>query len=345
MLATLSEARTVCSRFVESGTCDLTTVDARINEAIARLCDLEPWAVMLRPIQIRVCNACFALPYQVEKLERVAFDGTPGVIWGPVYQFLSSGPGDLDFRVSGSGIQQLLDLGDHWPTFYDVPRTIETATSSTALAGAYLCAFATTSDDVGKELTVEGFDDSAHEVTLTLPIKQWSGGVEGAIKGGWKVGGILSETAVSEVSRVRKPVTTGYCTLLAVDPATNYIFVLAKYHPRETLPQFRRYRIVNKTVSTSTRVRGLARLRALPVSDASDVLLLDSIPAIKLMVIAIREENAGNLAGASQYLEQARAALGQRQEAAGPLAGSPHVLDVASTTGLGRHLNRRGLIL
>lgn len=351
MLYTLAEARTLCGPYVGTGTCNTTSIDACVNEAIERLCDLEPWLQLLRKIQIRVCNECFALPYQVEKLEWVTLDGTPGSVFAQPYQFLSSGPGDLDYRSAGSGFQHLMDLGDHWPIFYDIPKCVTISNVETAISGLGVVAFSTAASDRDKEMTIEGFNGSAEEILTAgvrgevIKIRVWDGGVEGVIRGPWSTGAMLSTNLFSDVTRVRKPATDGYVTLLAVDPSINYVYTLAKYHPRETLPQYRRYRVVNKVVETATRILALARLRALPLVDPSDILPIDSLQAVKLMVMAIREENQGNLEGAVAFQEQARRVLGKRQEASAPQGGGPQVLDVAHATSLGRYTNRRKMIL
>lgn len=352
MILTLADARSVCARFVEAGSCNNTVVDARINEALERLMDLQPWQCLRRMAKISVCNGCFPLAYNVEKIVWAAIGGIPSKIFGQPYQFLSSGPGDLDYRASGSGFLDLLDMGDHWCTMYDVPRFYEDSTGTkVAYTGLRLAAFSTEAADTTLKMTVEGFNDTAEEIFddsgnrgEELTIQRWDDGVEGVLRGKWGTSLALTTNYFADVRLVRKAETAGYVTLYAVDDTNHYYHVLAKYHPKQTLPQFRRYRITNKTIGERADVLALVQLRHVPLVASTDILPVTSLQSVKLMVMALREENAGNLQGAVAYMAQAQAVLGKREEANTMSDGVPVIMNTDYRLSLGRALNKGGIL-
>lgn len=362
MLYTLSQAREQLKRFVDNGSCNLDTVDARINEAIERLTDKADFECMRATIRIATDRHTFTLPYNVEKLLHATIGGTPAKIFGTAYQFLSSGIGDLDFREgSGSCFRDMVDVGE-FPTQFDVPF-MYTALDGTCVdrtkQGMQLIAFSTAAQDVGKTIKVRGFAGSGtgDEVNAgmdpgeEIKIHKWHGGIEGQLSGYWNIHYTASEAHYREVTEVLKPETKGYVTLYAVvgnnvDPNKTHFSFLAKYHPRQTIPQFRRYNITKALGSdTVSSVLALVKLRNVPLVDGDDILPVDSMQALKLMVMAISEENKGNLQGALNFEAQSTAIMVKRESARVQSDGLPVIFNADYRTSAGRHMNRHGLIL
>ena len=362
MLYTLAQAREKVKRFVDSGSCVTSVIDARINEALERLTDHVDFECMRAVVRISTCNNCFSLPYNVEKLLFVDVDGTPAKIFGRAYQFLSSGPGDLDMRGTGSGFKDLLDQGE-FPTQFDIPASY-TASDGTEVdlsaSGLQLLALSTSKTDEGKVLKVRGFKGSGNgdEVYTDgvpgeeIPIHYWTGGAEGRIHGVWNIDFTPSTNRFKEVTEIIKPETSGYVTLYAVAvsnlaPATTHFSFLAKFHPRQTIPQFRRYAITNHLSASGcpASVLALVKLRHVPLVDADDILPIDSVQALKLMVMALREENAGNLAGADVYESKALAVMLNREKSWTQSDGVPVIYNSDYRTSLGRKMNRGRFII
>lgn len=382
MLVTLEQARNVCSKFVGNGSCNTTVLDAGINEAVSRLMDQQPWNSLRRLVRISVCDHTFPLPHNVEKVLWADVNGSPAKVFGQAYQFLSSGPGDLDYRAESSTFKDIVDMGDIWPCMYDMVRSAEfntaggvatagtsfviawngaTASTSTASSvattveyqnGLPLVAFSTEASDVGQEMTVEGYNSKAEEMFdanqdpgFKVTIQKWYGGVQGQIRG--VLGGArvpVTDEAIFDITRVRKPVTKGYISLYAVDTTNRVIYFLAKYHPLETLPQFRRYRLTNHTRQDTTSVLAQVQLRHIPLVSAEDILPFDSVQAVKLMCMSIREEEASNISAALAFQQMAVAALAKREEANTLSDGTPVILNTEHRTSMGRRVNRRGIL-
>lgn len=349
MLYTLADARTQLGRFVEDGgSCNTVVIDQRLNEAIARLTDADDLECMIKNIRIQACNFAFPLPYNVEKIINATVNGTPAQVFGTAYQFLSSGPGDLDYGGSCSGFQDLVDLGDDFAIMYGIPPCYDVDGTEYEPGGMQLAAFSESADDVDKILSLFGFDINAREMSVELPISRWKGGDIGRISGRMSSPGKTwdhTEEKFEDVTRVTKPVTTGTVYLYAVDPVNDYFFFLAAYHPSQTIPQFRRYGITNKTVGYRSCVLARVKLRHIPLSVPTDLLPVDSLDAVKLMLIAIRHENAGDLAQAANYMNQAERVMQNRERSRTLSSGTPVILDRQYRTSLGRFVNRRGRIL
>ncbi len=452
MLYTLTQAREKVKAFVDGGSCSTTKINGAINEALERLMAHEAWDTLTVSTRIGVCNAAFPLPYNAEGILACCIDGTPAKVFGRHYQFLHSGPGDLDYRGSASCYRDLVDMGDY-PVMYDLPhiyehnpgeststtvasapgagdisvasRTLtltltaslgisvgdtvtiqktdastfvatvsnsssaptytftwattetdapsahtELSTSSTvtrrytasasttvdATAGLKIAAFCTEAADVDKELKIYGFKDGALTVRTgttegeTISIKRWSGGEVGTLAVGvvddeWVDNVDLTATAFTDISRVVKAETDGPVYLYAIDESTNRMFFLACYTADQTIPQFRRYRVTNKTANTSVaHVYALLKLRYVPLSSDTDILPIESLQALKLMVMAISEENKMQLPMAQALEEKAVAVLAKKEESKQMTTGTPVILDSDYRTSLGARMNRRIII-
>jgi hypothetical protein len=340
----LSDARSFLKPYVDSGTCKNATIDARVNEATRRLLVKATWPMTERTMRVLSANKTFPLPREVEKVISADICGSPTHVWGSNYEFLDSGPGDLSqYTTQGSG-KDLIDMGDGWPVMYDVPSTL-TVDESTANStddieeetGYYLMAFSNAVEDQNLSLTVRGNAFDGLEVfTGTTPgievaLNVWKDGVEGQVLGAL-TSQQMSASAIRDIMQVYKPVTTGYVTLYACKPSTNYMYMLAKYHPTDTTPTFRRYRITNTCTNDDyANVYARVKLRYLPVSHEQDVLLIQNLDALKLMIMAITRENDGDIQGGIAYESQAVRLLNE-QLSNYQSSGSLQVIDTESQT-------------
>jgi len=130
-------------------------------------------------------------------------------------------------------------------------------------------------------------------------------GVEGTISGDW-TSQHLTSVAFRDLAGLSKPQTAGYVTLYAVDPSTNEMWLVGQYHPSDTLPMFRRYRITNKSYATSdericTNILALVLCGYTKLTEDDDLVAIDNLPALKNMMIAIDAENVGDLNKATAY--------------------------------------------
>jgi len=162
-------------------------------------------------------------------------------------------------------------------------------------------------------LLIRGLDTQKADVlTNGVPGQEltcgwWQGGVEGSIS----VNNLppLSATQFTHIQFVQKPVTVGYVSLYTYNATTKRMYFLAKYHPDETQPGYRRYRITDPDFENGSNVCCQVKLRFEPLSHDTDVLPIQSLDALKMAVIAIREENDNSDARAKTSWTSALALL------------------------------------
>lgn len=345
MFYTLADARTLCGKFVDQGSCTNSVIDARINEALERLMAEQPWESARRVVRVSVEGRCFALPWTAGKILWADIDGASARIRGRAFQFLDSGPGDIAYRSGSGWYRDLEDLGDHWPVMYDIPEAFEVSEVEVGTNGWRLAAFTKLSADVGKTLTFVGVGSDGEEYGDSVAVCRWAGGVEGELAGTWGSSIPISTYAHTDILKMTLPVgRSSYVSLYAVDPSTHYMYFLAKYHSAQQLPQFRRYRITNQACTDEADVLVLVQLRHIPLSQEDDLLPITSLQALKLMVISISKENVEDLDGATKFAAAAIRVLTKAEEATTLSGGSPVVIDTSKRTSLGNAMNRSILL-
>lgn len=341
---TLQNARDFVKRFVETGTCVSETIDARINEACRRLLVKADWPHTTKIIRARTDNRYFPLPRECEKVISARICNTSAHVYNQSYEFLSSGPGDIRVWMDeGTGIKELVDAGE-FPTMYDIP-TIESfaddaksCVDRTLAEGHQIVAFSEFVEDASLSLTVQGLnkynmDHQLSGVSGFVPgesflINRWYGGVEGALSGSW-VDRVLSTNRYRQITALKKPVTKGYITVYAVNTVTNDMYLLAKIHPDDTAPVWRRYHILNQQCTDDcANILALVKLKSVTLTRPDDILPIQNLDAIKMMVICIREENASNLPVALQYESNAVRLLTEQKAEHDTTGGNPVILDV-----------------
>ena len=353
-LFTLSDAIAACSRFVENGAggCDQPLVIDRINEACSRLLQKGDWPHSMLLVRARVDNNTFPLPAELESIRAVNIDNQASFVNSPYFRFMDAGPGE-ERSWYGTGAKSIDDLGV-FPLMYDLP-SIErpTGCSETSreltLDGLRIMAFSTAAVDGGKTVSVSGLGkynaETSASATEFQPMEEirilpWDG-AEGSIRG-LLSGKPMSANLYRQITAWSKPETAGYVSLYAVDPATNRMWFLAKAHPFDTRPAWRRYSLRGQTCMASNILiygkMGDRKLRAL-----DDVLPIQNVPAIKQMTQAIEFENKQNLKSAVEYEAQAIRLLSEQKtnhDQQGPTVNIVDVMVATSNAQTNRRLSR-----
>ncbi len=320
MRITLSQAKTFLAPFVGAGLLPTNpkVVDA-INEAIMRLLPKVPAEGTMGRMRFYINNGTITMPREVQSLRRVNVDSIPVHIFSKWYEFLNYGPGTMDDIDSGN--QNFIDLGDGFCTHSDphTARRILVTASAT---------------ENGKSIRIMGNDENGREVRTN--------GVPGEEVQINKLTPFYSTSYFSAITSVVKPVTAGYVYLSAYDPDPLVRYDLATYHPDETNPSFRRYRVTSvcqckvgltncslceykdtcvaytnsATTGTSTTppytCTALVKLRYLPLIHDTDPLLIQNLPALKTMLQAIRRFDAGDIVAGREFKASAVAMLDEQ---------------------------------
>ena len=343
-LYTLADARSALKQYVDNGSCDETRIDTRLDEAMRRLFNKKDIPHALHRLRVKLQNCCFPLPYFADTIVGFSIDGTPARVFGQAYEFLSSGPGDTLYPAAYGVMNNLIDLGE-FPTQFDIP-VADDNTAGRVEDQYRLIAFSTANEDRDKSITIRGYDKLLGEIEWisstsgpgeTLKINHWSGGTEGLVSGAL-TGQHHSTRYFRQISQVYKPETKGYVSLYAFNPSTNYMYFLAKMHPKETTPHYRRYRVTNCD-SCAHCILALVRLRYIKPTAAEDILPVQNLDAIKFMLMALKEEDS-RAASAADVLEQkAVSLLKEQQDHQQVSAGGPAIIDVERRLSMSR-INR-----
>ena len=245
MIYTLLDARKAVAQYVSGGRASTdSSVLTAVNEALEILIDEGDWKHTVLKLIIKVKNGCIALPRGAETILKANYCRTPMNVWTHGWEFLSSGPGSMDFG-GDTNYKDVADLGWH-PTFYPLGGL-----------SLKLLALSTEAEDKSLSLQVWGRAGSLNEDVFdnvasatsggsgeTLAIDQWINGIDGDID---QTTSLVARSTPDYrgITRITKPITKGYITLLGIDSSNNVGF-LAKYSPDETVPQYRRYRVTGR---------------------------------------------------------------------------------------------------
>lgn len=320
-LITLEEARKLCSPIAQAGgVCTSAPIlDARINEAIRRLSRMAKVPELTAVLHVLVEGNTLTLPREVKSvLGMVNVDLDPARLRHIGYEFSLSGPGE---EMEGTmGPISLIALPGWYPTFFPLPKDRE---MSLAAFTKVREAGATTARVFGRKENGEELreDDKAGE---DLNISTWKGGIEGEVL--WN--NTSFSTPIDQVERLILPARQGYLTLLAFDESTYESYFLGKYHPEDTRPAFRRYRLRGVDCCEEHCVSLVVKLHPPTVVYPEDPLPIQNIDALKQMVMGINAENSRDQAGALNYFAMAKGLLvSEMSDLSGEEEAMPQVKD------------------
>lgn len=291
MLYTLSYAREKLGKYVAEGSCDPDTIDEAINNAISTLIEIADWKNTTRRIRLHTCKDIISLPEEFEMVRALAIDGVPSNVFNKYWEYMDGGPGSIDSSNYTSG-NDLIDLGNNWP----VMRDIDILDDEGNQTPRKIFAVSTEKADINLTLEVRGSTTYNNQILTSgvpgfdLSINRWKDGVEGSLKELNMMQ--MSPMVIKKIHSIVKPVTKGYITLYAVNPASDLsdendpmLWWLAKYHPDCTNPGFRRFKMTNLN-SGGNCVSAVCKLSFVPAKHDSDILLIQNLNALKFMMQA-----------------------------------------------------------
>lgn len=314
-LITLEEMVKAVGRYVENGAgaCNPALVGDRISDACERLIVKADSVATTWKCRIRVDRSCFPLPREMESIIGVNIDNAAAHVNPQMFEFMDAGPGEIK-SWSGTGMKDLEDAGV-FCTMYDLPHIEYPATDAASVAdtafdadGLRIMAFSTSPADQGKFVSVAGLDkynapvsssEMSFEPMEQIPIIRWTDGVEGALSA--RIADLpKSAKAYRSLTAWAKAKTASHVSLYAVDPATERMWFLAKAHPDDTRPVWRRYNIRNQSCCGSN-ILVYGKAAAVRLTRPTDVLPVQNRAAVALMVQALEFEAKQQLKSAMEY--------------------------------------------
>jgi len=275
----LAEARDSLAFVCDGGMCadDVRVID-RINEAEELLMQKAGWQGTQKIVRMCVNGCCLSLPREIKRVIKARIGNSFANVMSHWYQFLEGGLGDISQDDSG-----WIDLWDilESPTRFDLPEPAKLMVLSDQDEDREVRMLIRGWDEKGKEI----FDDG-HPGEYVL--------VNGTV-------GVYTKNKFSGIMSVCKPVTTGYIYMYAIDITDGDTVFLSSYHPDETNPSYRRYQIKQNvdgtTVDQFDRTRNtyryqeilaLVKFQHIKLTHPSDTLYIESLPAMKSMLQAMR---------------------------------------------------------
>ena len=272
-------------RELNDGAYTSSNLNRDIDRAVRGLVGLSGWECMRRTVRFFSAGPVFALPQGYAGLTRVCVNGRPAALRGQDFRFLQAGPGDLRHPPAGFEpipTRNVKDIGMSpvilepiqpfkMLAFVDVPDSEVEAESSPEEA-------------VSPALVVKGIRPDGRLVTVRLDLNPFPD--DGDIGS--------AEYDIPDVSLVRIENVAidgdapGYITLYAVDEAdeTNR-YQIACYHPKVTIPMFRRYTIDGIPPGAPVEILAETRIDPLPLTEDTDVIpFQDPVEPIEWMIRA-----------------------------------------------------------
>lgn len=282
--STLPKAVILCAK-------DRLDVANYVNEAQQRLVEdpLAPdegwhgsWASMVFNVVPSNFSATIITPREVSRIIAFNFCQHPRPIRNQFFEYLLFTRGNQPRSCSNV-------CGNVHATFErdNVPLLLPFPSSSPQFIRAYLSNAA----DVGKRVFISGVDKNGLTVLGVDPV------TGGATQGEMVILTSPFATSLNEfqqVTGVMKDPTLGPVTLFAVDPTTTAQTQISSLEPSETTGWYRQYQLVglpprccNQPLGT-VQIEAMAKLDLIPVSNDTDLLLIQSLPALIEECISIR---------------------------------------------------------
>lgn len=327
-----------------------------LNDATRRLLRRGDWPGTVVPIHVCVRDGCVVWPRYVENVRRMEACHKHVHVRGQWYDFLEFHGNACCSSNMCSGHRKMTYVANV-PTFQDVPGD-----------GYYIIAVRQATADNGKVIRIFGVDGNptgARGNTLRTDNLDgtWSDGIALALANNYSVlsvtnsAGVTTPVMVRRIDRIVKAVTQGQVYLYASTTATpsfatgsTDLVPIGSYDPGETSPDYRRYRLhlpscqtctssgcttCNDTCGCDQSVLALVKLKYIEAKVDADLVLIDNLDALKLMMLCIKHEEAGDRQTARAYELDAIRELNLQSQDVTPDDQIPVQIEPFSATGIG----------
>lgn len=261
-----------------------------VNLAVDELIIRGDWPGSIVPIRVCIRNGCATWPRYVAEIRKMnTCRGNAVQLRNQWYEFLDHSHGCGRNEIFGwhawRGEERQMVAQYRAPTYNDIygpncmVRVYPMVQEDLNLSGWWF--FGT--DNNGQPLMTDNGDGTwSQGVTLT-----------------WQptLGYGTTNTFISRIDRVVKPVTQANNNLFAYDANQNGLFDLAVYEPSEVNPSYLRYQIEDQVPRAncgdcSKSVIALVKLLNLPLSAPTDWVIIDNKRALLLAIRALKLEEA-----------------------------------------------------
>lgn len=290
MFITFADAKNSRLRDVASSCPTSDEFKSLVNEATERLMRRGDWAGVIVPIHLCSFGGCVVFPRYVGQVRKLNVCKHPVPIRNMWWDFFEDR--DRHHWSHWCGDQMMTTPVGRTPVFQDIMGD-----------GRLVRLYPQVLADVGKTVTIFGLDNDGQVLrTFNATTNTYSDGV--AITLASPFGS--SATFIRSIDRMLvQDGMQGDIFGYAYNAAQDVLEQLVTISPGDTNPSFVRYQVhapsgcgINQT-STGTcgcskPLVALVKLRFVPVRVDNDIILIENIPALKLMIQSIKKEEAGD---------------------------------------------------
>lgn len=282
-------------------------IGAQIDAAVQSLAGLSGWQFMRGLVRTFSAGPVLTLPQGSADLTRVCVNGRPASLHAQDYQFLHSGPGDLDGYVRhGFSLVRGSDVADLGHS----PLMVQPRSPACFVA---VSRYVDVPDPSGKTrpqapVSISGTAPDGSLVKASVPV------IQGSLHEYPSYESFDQTVWFSSVSNVvLDQFADEYITIYMMD-THGVISMAAHCHPRIQVPRFRQYRI-SSPVHPPYDILAEVRLDPLPLVDDDDVIPIPSLEPIKHMMLYNANLAMNEQQTAQSYLQMATSWLNQMQQA------------------------------
>jgi hypothetical protein len=299
MLKTLKAARESSLSSISGACASSDAFLSLLNEAVERLLNRGDWSGTVVPIMTCVLQGCVVWPRYVGSVRRINVCNTPVStqnVWTQFLQYESPNWQDSGrwwgsnawgayagaaIPTAGAGQGAFMMDQTRSPVFQDIQGD-----------GRLVRAYPQYQADIGKTIRIFGTDNNGQ----TLRTKQ----IDGTWRDGWVITlaspyGSTSDY-VRKIDRVILDEMQGDVRVYAYNATTTLLEPIANYEPGDVNPAFERYRLDLRQCGCDCvkSVIALVKLKFIPARYDNDLVLIENLPAVKLMIQSIKASEANN---------------------------------------------------
>lgn len=271
-----------------------------VNDAVRMLCNMGEWFGTVKAMRGMALNGTIVWPEGVDSVLAFNDQCRPATVANYWYEFfpVNENPGFYQFfdGYLNNGLDSRFGLG--------MPKSVLrfSGTSPVYIQPSIQNPFAVqvTADspaDYGKTVTIYGIDTNAQEVVS----KRSDGSTQRGIVLTLGPGIVFNPTVFQSIPNVVKDLTTGNVRLWIYTPTIQQPQQIAVYSGSQTNPQFLSSHFRSPRLNCVQSVEALVKLSPMPVSQDSDLVVIDNIDAIKTMVQSIRFGESGDKTTGNEY--------------------------------------------
>lgn len=275
-------------------------IDDAINVAMEELSKSAVWSQQTQLVKLTTVNEYFSIPQDFDHILRAAVNNTPVSIRRSDYEFINSGPGDLDQIPAGyAPLYGIQVLGTSFPTMYAPDRGMTLAAFSTESPSGYL--------------TVRGKDVNGDLISENVPFNAWTG--PSAIDDQDADTVLKTTSEFYEITSVVMPQdASAYVSLFGI--ADGEFYFLSRMHPQIRVPEFARYRMAGFSDEDDASYELLCEVnrRFMPLSDDDDVVPFDSLLPVQYMMKSMQYFSSNEIEAGTKYHTLAMQMMTKRED-------------------------------